>query len=142
PGRKANMVIPETPGSLYDLCVAGSQNDQITLFSPGGLEGPVSQVAAAKSVNESLAELEVERTAARGGGRAALHRYRLERGWRHLLIRSTYENTVDAEWKLKPEPVVKGLQETRSFAGIFFADAMNPQDRQGYAWAPLSFPGA
>src|SRR5439155_19130661 len=98
PGRKANMVIPETPGSLYDLCVAGSQNDQITLFSPGGLEGPVSQVAAAKSGNESLAELEVERTAARGGGRAALHRYRLERGWRHLLIRSTYENTVDAEW--------------------------------------------
>lgn len=142
PGRKANMVIPETPGNLYDLCVAGSQNDQITLFSPGGLEGQVSRVSLDKGNDEGKAEIFVERTAARGGGHAESHRYRLESSWRHLLILSAYEETEEGEWKIKPEPVARGLQEAKSFAGISFADAMNPQDRQGYAWAPVAYPGA
>ena len=47
--RKANMGAfwgPNgvTPGCLYDLTLRGSDNDQLTIFSPSKQQGPVSYV--------------------------------------------------------------------------------------------------
>ena len=49
PFRKANMgtfwgANGTTQGCLYDLSLRGSDNDQITIFSPLGLKGGVSYV--------------------------------------------------------------------------------------------------
>ena len=100
PGRKANMVTnytAETPGSLYDLCVAGSRNDQLTLFAPGGLEGPLSSVRIGHVCPEE-AEVVSERTAGRGKGREERHRYIVRPGWRHVLIVSEYAALTVDEW--------------------------------------------
>ncbi len=145
PGRKANMAVhwnSETPGSIYDLCVAGSDNDQLTCFSPGDLRGPVSSVSAETTVDGSKAVVTVLRTAARGAGRAETHRYVMERNARHLLVVSTYSNLSNSDWDLKPEPVVLGLLSPGSLAGISYGDAMNPTDRQGYAWSSVQHAGA
>jgi hypothetical protein len=131
----------ETPGSLYDLCVAGSRNDQLTLFAPGGLEGALSSVRIGHVCPEE-AEVVAERTAARGKGREERHRYIVHPGWRHVLIVSEYVALAVDEWKLDPRPVVKGLSSVTTHAGITFADAMNPADRQGYAWAAVPHEGA
>ena len=47
--RKANMgafwgADGVTPGCLYDLCLRGSKNDQLTIFSPSRQQGKVSYV--------------------------------------------------------------------------------------------------
>ena len=47
--RKANMgafwgADGVTPGCLYDLCLRGSNNDQLTIFSPSRQQGKVSYV--------------------------------------------------------------------------------------------------
>ena len=142
PRRKANMGTnwgSETPGCLYDLAVRGSDNDQLTCFAPGALHGPVSSVSAGSAGGAGAAgEIAVTRSAARGGGREETHRYTLGAGARHLEIRSTYRNLAGQTWEVDPAPEVKGLRDLRTFAGVHFADAMNPIDRQGYAWAPGS----
>ena len=47
PDRKANMgafwgANGMTPGCLYDLCIRGSENDQLTIFSPSRQQGEIS----------------------------------------------------------------------------------------------------
>lgn len=145
PGRKANMTThydADAPGSIYDLCVTGSRNDQLTLFAPGDLRGPVSSVVASHSDDGKEAEVIVERTAARGGGKAVRHRYVLRDGWKHVLVVSEYSNASAKDWKVEPAPFVKGLLDPAEALGIHWADSMNPEDRQGYAWAPVEHPGA
>ncbi len=139
PGRKANMSTnwdSITPGTLFDLCLRGSGNDQLTLFAPGNQLGPVSTVEV-KSSGEGRALVMVHRSAARGDGKEVSHLYWLEDDWRHLLVISQYEQRRDGEWKLAPAPVTKGLKDVRSFQGIHYGNAMNPADRQGYAWAAV-----
>ncbi|MCH2376201.1 MAG: hypothetical protein MK538_18615, partial [Planctomycetes bacterium] len=150
PLRRANMTTHSlydgtgsiTPGCLYDLSVRGSNNDQLTLLAPGNLRGPVSTIAIRKDGSDGQALLFVHRTAARGDGREVSHLYLLEKGWRHLLILSLYENKGEHDWELSPKPFVKGLRSPTIAQGITFADAMNPTDHQGYAWAPTDYPDA
>ena len=52
--RRANMSTfygdnGVTPGCLYDLTLRGSNNDQITVFTPSGQQGKVAYVKIAKS---------------------------------------------------------------------------------------------
>ena len=145
PGRRANMTThydAEVSGSILDLCVAGSANDQLTLFAPGDQRGQVSTIAARWSPGAEEAEVVVERTPARGGGHGVRHRYILREGWRHILVLSEYANLSPKEWKVEPDPLVKGLLEPVEALGIIWGNAMNPEDRQAYAWAPVDAPGA
>ena len=140
PRRKANMSThwdAITPGTLYDLCLRGSENDQLTLFAPGNQQGVVSSVEVKKSGEDGQALVLVHRTSARGDGKEASHLYWLSHDWRHLLVISRYEQHADAEWKLEPVPALKGLSGVSSFRGLHYGDAMNPADRQGYAWAAI-----
>jgi hypothetical protein len=146
PGRKANMTTNSghpTPGCLYDLCLRGSQNDQLTCLAPGNLSGPVSSVrvvAEGLSGPDSLAIVRVERTAARAGGLEETHEYRLAPEWRHLLIVSTYRNLGSKPVDIETAAVWKGLSGEFTVGEIRAADAMDPQDHQGYASAYLSWP--
>ncbi len=144
PGRKANMTTHSgsiTPGTLFDLCLRGCGNDQLTLFAPGNQQGPVSTVEI-KSAGDGQAMVLVERSAARGDGKEVSHLYWLEEDWRHILVVSQYAQHRDAEWKVAPAPVAKGLKDVASFKGIHYGDAMNPADRQGYAWAAVETEGS
>ncbi len=140
-GRKANMTTKSnqvTPGTVYDLSVRGSDNDQLTLFAPGDQDGQLSKVELEADGGNGRAMVYAHRTPARGGGKEVSHIYWLEPEWRHLLVLSHYELHSGEKWKLTPKPFVKGLRAAAQFGGIHFADAQNPTDRQGYAWAPIS----
>jgi hypothetical protein len=147
PDRRANMstnYAAPTPGCLYDLCVRGSQNDQLTYLGPGGLEGSVSSVRAIGPAEAPLGAsgVRVERTAARGEGRAQRHDYVLHDDWRFLAILSTYRNEADKDWEVTPDPVWKEFTSRSTIHGIFTGDATNPTDRQGYAAAVCEWQGA
>lgn len=145
PGRKANMGTnwsAPTPGCLYDLCVRGSRNDQLTNFAPGGLEGPVSSVRLLGGGSDGTAVVLAERTAARGGGLAQRHEYHLGTDWGYLVVVSTYVNHGTTPVRVRPAPSVKGLVHRTTYGGIVAHDAMNPRDHQGYAHAPVEWPGA
>jgi hypothetical protein len=71
PLRRANMATEYgfvTPGCLYDLDLRGANNDQITVFRPGGQGGEVSYVRIVSDGKDGAAILEVVRTAAIGDG--------------------------------------------------------------------------
>jgi len=135
PNRKANMGTnwqAVTPGCLYDLCVRGSANDQLTYLAPAALEGRVSGVRA-QEVVPGLAGVVTERTAATGSGHALQHSYFVDEGWRYLVISSYYANSAKEPWKFRPAGVWKGLGAEQTVLGIQTGNAMNPPDHQGYA---------
>ncbi|MDG1324822.1 MAG: hypothetical protein P8P49_03570 [Opitutales bacterium] len=54
PDRKTNMgafwgANGMTPGCLYDLCLRGTKNDQLTIFSPSRQQGEISYIRKTKS---------------------------------------------------------------------------------------------
>ena len=108
--RKANMMHDRydvIPGTLFDLDVAGAGNDQITSFRPGHLSGPVSYVRIVSDGSGGVAEIETVRTAARGDGLYQRHVYRLEPGWQHVRIVSTFHNQSG---KAAEDPAATGLE--------------------------------
>ncbi len=140
PLRRANMSTDykaPTPGCLYDLAVRGTKNDQLTKFAPGQQLGSVSSVGVQQAGGEEAAIVMVHRSRARGDGHEVRHLYWLEPDWRYLQVVSVYTNHADTEWELDPSPAVKGLGPVTTHAGVSVADAMNPSDRQAYAWAAL-----
>jgi hypothetical protein len=144
PGRKANMTTNSrapTPGCLYDLSVRGSNNDQLTCLAPGSLEGWISSVRIIDG-EPGRALVRAERSAETGKGLEEVHDYILERGAEHLLVFSSWRNRGSTALKLKPAPFLKGLINVTSAGAITYADAQNPNDRQGYAWAAMPREGA
>src|SRR5262249_42619163 len=94
PLRRANMRTENafvTQGCVYDLDMAGENNDQLTAFRPGNAGGEVSWVKVVESTGPA-GVIESVRTSAKGNGLYTRHEYRLEPGWQHLLITSTYRN--------------------------------------------------
>ena len=147
PNRKANMGTDwqsPTPGCLYDLCVRGSANDQLTYLGPGGLTGAVSSVRITGPPENALRVpgVRVRRSAASDGGREQVHDYLLGADWRFLTILSTYRNLSSSDWKVNPDPKWKEFTSRQKVRGIFSGDAMNPTDRQGYAAASSEWQGS
>ncbi|HVR72871.1 MAG TPA: CehA/McbA family metallohydrolase [Planctomycetota bacterium] len=147
PDRKANMRVnpmEPTPGCLYDLCVRGSSNDQLTYLGPGGLEGLVSFVRVIGPEENPLgaAGVRAERTVPRGEGRGERHDYLLGEDWTFLAILSTYRNESEKDWEVSPEPNWKDFTSRQTLQGILTGDAMNPSDRQGYAVAVTEWKGS
>lgn len=146
PGRKANMGTnwdAPTPGALYDLCVRSSGNDQLTYLGPGGLEGEVSSVRTIPPDENpfGVGIVRVERTVARGRGRAVRHDWFIPAGASFLAAVSTYRNEAAEDWDLDPRPSWKEFSDRRTVRGILTGDATNPTDRQGYACATTAFEG-
>lgn len=138
--RRANMSTfygdtGVTPGCLYDLALRGSNNDQITVFTPSGQQGLVSFVRISKDGREGEAVIETVITAANNGGLYKRHEYRLRDGWQGVLIVTTYRNdgkktakgTVNDRWT--------NFSRQGKAGDISWADAVDPADKTGYAYA-------
>ncbi|MEM7697802.1 MAG: CehA/McbA family metallohydrolase [Verrucomicrobiota bacterium] len=125
----------ETPGIIYDLTLRGADNDQMTLFSPSSQKGPVSYVRPIDTGDDSVAAIETVVTAARGGGLARRHVYRLRDGEQGILIESTISNQSDRDIPVKIGDVWTQMREKGSLKGIQWANAIDPADRCGYAVA-------
>ncbi|MBI5773731.1 MAG: CehA/McbA family metallohydrolase [Verrucomicrobia bacterium] len=140
PLRRANMSTfygtnGVTPGCLYDLTLRGANNDQIVVFTPSGQQGFVSYVRVAKDGRDGEAVIETVISAAMNNGVYKRHEYRLRDDWQGLLIVTTMRNdgktarkgTVEDRWT---------KFATNGVAGdITWADAEDPADKCGYAYA-------
>ncbi|MCW5982016.1 MAG: CehA/McbA family metallohydrolase [Bryobacteraceae bacterium] len=137
PGRRANMSTEygfPTQGALYDLDLRGADNDQLTAFRPGDHGGNLSWVRVASDGSDGSARVEAVRTAAMGDGLHVRLEYRLDRGWRHLLLTYSYRNETRDPVKIAPLPVWKGFSREWTVGDIQVADAIDPFDKRGYAW--------
>lgn len=142
PLRRANMSTEYgyvLQGVLYDLDLRGAGNDQITAFRPGGLGREVSWVRVAES-GAKAGVVEVVRTAAKGNGVYERHEYRLEPGWQHLLITSTWRNETREPKVIAPQPLWKGLSTEWTVGEVRVGDSIDPFDKRAYAWAPVGGP--
>lgn len=133
----------ETPGCLYDLTLKGSDNDQITIFTPCAQRGPVNYVRII-SENDSpdIAAVETVVSGAKGGGIAKRHVYELKAGEQGLLITTTFENTSTEEKKISLTDGWTQMRDKGSVKGIQWADSIDPADKCGYAYTWVSDGGA
>jgi hypothetical protein len=139
PLRRANMRTENafvTQGCLYDLDIVGANNDQITAFRPGNAGGEVSWVSVVANTG-SAGAIESVRTSAKGDGLYTRHEYRLEPGWQHLLITSTYRNESTKPLVVRPSAAWRGFEDSREWTvgDVRVADATDPFDKRAYAWS-------
>ncbi len=148
PLRRANMSTfygddGETPGCLYDLTLRGAANDQITIFTPSNQRGPVNYVRVARDgADGGAAVIETFVSAAKSGGLERRHQYRIEDGWRGVLVVTTFTNRGTAAETAR---IADGWTQMRSkgtVTGINWADAIDPADKCGYAYAWVAEAGA
>ena len=136
PDRKANMgafwgANGMTPGCLYDLCLRGSENDQLTIFSPSRQQGEISYIRKLKTADG----IEVVTTAAKSGGVFKKHTYSIKEGEYgihiHTLIRNEGKDKisgpVDDRWTR--------FNKSGRIGDIEWADSVDPADKAGYAYA-------
>jgi hypothetical protein len=139
PLRRANMSTEYgfvTQGCLYDLDLRGESNDQLTAFRPGNFGGEISFVRVVEDGSKGPGVIEAVRTAAKGDGLYTRHEYRLEPGWRHILVTSTYRNESQEAKEITPRPAWKGLVEEKQAGLIRVGDSIDAFDKRAYAWGP------
>ena len=123
-----------TPGCLYDLAPRGSNNDQITVFTPSGQQGPVSYVRIAKTGEGGEAVVETVVSAPGNKGLYKRHEYRLKDGWQGVLIVTTMRNESKNAFKGRVTDRWTNFSQRGTFGGINWADAIDPADKAGYAY--------
>ncbi len=136
--RKANMgafwgADGVTPGCLYDLCLRGSENDQLTIFSPSRQQGKVSYVRPYPDGNG----VEVVVSSALSGSLFKRHLYQVKENEAGITIDTWLRNEGS-----KPVSGPISDQWTRfnssgRFGSIEWADSVDPSDKAGYAYAWL-----
>jgi hypothetical protein len=144
PLRRANMSTfygadGITPGCLYDLTLKGTQNDQITIFSPAQQQGPVSWVRIQPedgSGRETAIECVV--SAATGRGVYRKHVYSIQDGWAGVKITTTLRNETNRPLATPFTDRWTNFLKTGYAPGdILWANAVDPADHCGYAVGPL-----
>lgn len=145
PMRRANMSTfygPDgiTPGCLYDLTLRGSNNDQITIFSPASQQGPVAWVRVAQDGRDGAAVIETVVTSANNGGIARRHEYRLRDGWQGVLVTTTLRNESNTAATVPITDKWTVFKRTSRALGITWAEAIDPADRAGYAYGYTQVP--
>lgn len=145
PLRRANMSTfygtnGMTPGCLYDLGLRGSTNDQIVIFAPLGQQGPVSYVRLDSDGRDGTAVVETVVTAANNNGLAKRHAYHLRDGMQGVLILSTARNESTGIRTNKLDDRWTRFASTGQVEDIVWADAEDPADHAGYAYAWLPGP--
>jgi hypothetical protein len=146
PERRANMstfygVGGQTPGCLYDLCLRGSANDQITIFSPAGQRGPVTWVRIVKDGKDGEAEIETVTTAANNKGLYRRHVWLLRDGMSGVEIETTLRNESATPIKLQLEDKITQMTQSGQFPPYTWSNAVDPRDKAGYAVEPMKFEG-
>lgn len=131
-----------TPGCLYDLTLLKADNDQITIFAPSGQRGPINHVRIVNDGKGGEAVLETFTSSAKSGGLSKRHEYRLKDGWPGLLVVSTITNEGKEAAKVPLADQWTQMRSKGSVNGIQWADAINPADKAGYAYAWVTEGGA
>ncbi|MEM8954810.1 MAG: CehA/McbA family metallohydrolase [Verrucomicrobiota bacterium] len=144
PLRRANMSTfygedGVTPGCLYDLTMAGEDNDQITVFAPLGQRGTVSYVRVVKTGEDGEAIIESVVSGALGNGLAMRHEYRLRNGWQGVVIVSEVRNEGSDAREVVLRDGWTRFERAGQWGGVHWADANDPADRCGYAFGRVSF---
>jgi hypothetical protein len=142
PLRRANMSTfygaeGVTPGCLYDLTLVGAQNDQLIYFGPTGQKGQVSWVRVVAEDDENSAAVETVITAAKNDGVYKRHEYRVRNGEYGIWIITTLRNEGKEKNKVKTKDAWTRFNESGQKDGIQWADAVDPRDKAGYAYANL-----
>ncbi len=146
PNRRANMSTfygadGISPGCLYDLTLRGADNDQLVIYGPCG-HGPVSYVRALATDDESTAAVESVATAALTGGVFKRHEYRVQDGIQGVFVTTTLRNESDQPQKVNTKADLTRFDSTGMTSdGIFWADAINPAHKCGYAVSTLNITG-
>lgn len=145
PLRRANMstfygATGMTPGCLYDLTLRGANNDQITIFSPGGQMGMPSHVRIVKDGSDGEALIETFVSAASNNGLSKRHEYRLRDDWQGVLVTTTLRNEGAKPLKAATDDRWTTFTVTGSIFGITWADAADPADKAGYAYGVVDGP--
>ena len=137
--RKANMGAfwgPNgvTPGCLYDLTLRGSDNDQLTIFSPSKQQGPVSYVR----IGEDAKSVETYVSAALSGRLEKLHRYFLNDDDYGILITSRLINATGEKVSGPINDSWTRFRESGKLGEVEWADSVDPAHKCGYAylWLP------
>ena len=144
PLRRANMSTfygadGITPGCLYDLTLRGTNNDQITVFTPAQQQGAVSWVRLLHGTGEVSVECMV--TAETGGGISRRHLYSLRDGWQGIRMSTTLKNETSGPLKTAFQDRWTNFTKTGvAPGGILWADSVDPADHCGYAVGPLEDP--
>ena len=146
PLRRANMTTFSgaggiTPGCLYDLTIRGTNNDQITVFSPAGQQGRVSWVRIVKDGADGEAVVETVTTAESNDGLYRRQEYKLRDGWQGVLITTTIRNDGPEGRAMFVEDRWTRFTRTGKFGDVTWADAVDPADKAGYAYAALEKAG-
>lgn len=146
PLRRANMSTfygadGVTPGCLYDLTLAGAQNDQIVYFGPTGQRGQVSWVRVTPGSKEKKAAVETVITSAKSGGLFKRHEYRIRDGEQGIWVITTVRNDGMEKTKISTKDAWTRFNETGEREGINWADAIDPADKAGYAYGALPLEG-
>jgi hypothetical protein len=144
PLRRANMSTfygadGITPGCLYDLTLRGTNNDQITVFTPAQQQGAVSWVRLLPGKDEVAVECVV--SAELAGGISRRHVYSLRDGWQGVKVTTTLKNETNAALKTSFQDRWTNFTKTGvAPGGILWADSVDPADHCGYAVGPLEDP--
>ncbi|MEM1295693.1 MAG: CehA/McbA family metallohydrolase [Verrucomicrobiota bacterium] len=143
PHRRANMGTfygsgGQTPGCLYDLTFRDEDNDQMTVFSPCNQRGEVSWVKAIETERADEAAVEVVVTAAKRGGVAVRHEYRVRDGMNGLFITTTFSNELERDSEVLVRDLWTRFENQGIFGAYHWADAVDPSYLCGYAFGWLS----
>jgi hypothetical protein len=140
PQRRANMSTfygadGVTPGCLYDLTLREAANDQLVYFGPAGQRGAVSWVRLVSNAKDkATAAVETVTTAAKSGGIYKRHEYRIRDGEQGLWIISTFRNETSQVQKVNRKDEWTRFNESGGAGGVYWADAVDPADKAGYAY--------
>ena len=139
PNRKANMGAfwgenGVTPGCLYDLTLRGTDNDQLTIFSPSKQQGRVSYV----KIGENGKSVETHVSAALSGGLTKTHIYALEDDQSGLTITSILKNGTKEKISGPINDSWTRFRESGRMGVVEWADSVDPSHKCGYAylWLP------
>ncbi|MFN0068201.1 MAG: CehA/McbA family metallohydrolase [Limisphaerales bacterium] len=142
PHRRANMSTfygtnGVTPGCLFDLTAHGANNDQLVIFTPLTQQGPVSHVRIVSDGKDGTAEVETVISAALNEGLFKRHQWQLRDGEPGILVISTLRNEGTSPRKGMLDDRWTRFASNGVAGDIRWADAEDPADKAGYAWAWL-----
>lgn len=137
PMRRANFKTDSAgplQGCVYDFDLRGAANDQLTVFRPGGFGGEVSHVRIVEDGSDGAAVIEAVKNASQADGVYTKHEYRLESGWSHLLVTSTYRNEATEAKSIAPRAIATGLINVSEVGEAWVGDSVDAFDKRSYAW--------
>ena len=132
--RKANMGAfwgqRVTPGCLYDLTLRGTNNDQLTIFSPSKQQGRISYIKIGNDQKSVITYV----SPALSGGLTKTHTYSIEEGEYGISVTSKLFNGTTEKISGPINDSWTRFRESGKFGEVEWADSVDPSHKCGYAY--------